>query len=286
LTTVGVRTYVVTGSASGIGRATVERLNADGHRVLGVDRADADISVDLATVAGREQLVASVSEATAGVVDGVIACAGLLAAEGRTVRVNHFGAVATLEGLRPLLARSAAPGAVAVTSIAVLQPYLGRILERCRAGDEDSAATAADEAAAGGADRGAIYAASKRALAQWVRRAAVSAEWAGAGIPLNAVAPAIVTTPMMASGLDDPATRARLLEHVPMPLGGPMAPAHPAALLAWLAGPENRVLTGQVLFIDGGYEALARAEDDLWPAPEAGDAPDAWTLLRDGSPAR
>ena len=41
------RRYVVTGSASGIGRASVERLRGQGHRVITVDITSADINVDL-----------------------------------------------------------------------------------------------------------------------------------------------------------------------------------------------------------------------------------------------
>lgn len=279
------RTYVVTGSASGIGQATAQRLAADGHRVLGADLRDADIEADLATAEGRARLVTEVTERSDGLVDGVIACAGVLAASALTVHVNFFGAVATLEGLRPLLERSAAPAAVTVASIAVLQPYLGPVAERCLADDEAGAAAAADAAAAEGADRGVIYAATKRALAHWLRAAAVRPEWAGAGIPLNAVAPAITTTAMMAPGLADPGARARLLEHVPMPLGGPMPADHPAALLAWLAGPENRAVTGQVLFVDGGHEAATRTGFDPWPAPEAGPDGGVFAAIRGTSSA-
>ena len=42
----------LTGAASGIGAATAARLKAAGHRVITVDRHDADITCDLATEAG------------------------------------------------------------------------------------------------------------------------------------------------------------------------------------------------------------------------------------------
>ena len=57
------RTYVVTGSASGIGRATCELLASEGHRVIDIDLHDASIEADLATPAGREAMVAAVHEA-------------------------------------------------------------------------------------------------------------------------------------------------------------------------------------------------------------------------------
>ena len=110
------RTAVVTGSASGIGRATRRRLEGDGWRVLGVDLHDAEVEADLATADGRRWMLDTVTHLSGGVLHGVVACAGV---SGRTnppelvVRLDHFGAVATLEGLRPLLA-AADEGAAAV----------------------------------------------------------------------------------------------------------------------------------------------------------------------------
>jgi NAD(P)-dependent dehydrogenase (short-subunit alcohol dehydrogenase family) len=93
-----------------------------------------------------------------------------------------------------------------------------------------------------------------------VRRNAVTADWAGAGIPLNAVAPGIVRTPMVAHHLSDDARRTRLEQYVPMPLHGPAEPEHVAALIRWLAGAENVLVTGQVVFVDGGADAVLRGE--------------------------
>lgn len=99
------RTYVVTGSASGIGAATTAMLRERGATVIGCDLDDAEIRADLSTPAGRRSLVDQVTER--GPVDAVLAVAG----GGRTglVETNYFGTVATLEGLRPLLAQSDAP---------------------------------------------------------------------------------------------------------------------------------------------------------------------------------
>ena len=51
---------VVTGAASGIGRATRQRLEAGGWRVIGVDLHDSDVVADLATEEGRARMVESV----------------------------------------------------------------------------------------------------------------------------------------------------------------------------------------------------------------------------------
>ncbi len=63
MTSMSERTYVVTGSASGIGAATAARLQASGHRVVGVDLRDADVIADLATKKGRRTLVDQVRAA-------------------------------------------------------------------------------------------------------------------------------------------------------------------------------------------------------------------------------
>src|SRR5262245_16572685 len=73
------RTYVVTGSASGIGRATCELLESEGHRVVDVDLHDAAVTADLATPAGRAAMVEAVTAATGGAVDAVVANAGVSA---------------------------------------------------------------------------------------------------------------------------------------------------------------------------------------------------------------
>jgi NAD(P)-dependent dehydrogenase (short-subunit alcohol dehydrogenase family) len=252
-----VRTYVVTGSASGIGRATAELLRASGHRVVGVDLHDADVVADLATPAGRTTLVDAVAQRTEGRIDAVIAAAGVGGVGSATVAVNYFGAVATLEGLRPLFARSSAPRAVVVASIGVTAEVDPDVVEACLSGNERAASDAAERTPH------LAYTSTKRAIARWVRRQAPSPAWAGAGITLNAVGPGLVTTPMTADLLADPRKRMHLLERMPQPLGWPARPEQIAPALAWFASVENSMTTGQCLFVDGGLDAIRRG-DDIW----------------------
>lgn len=252
-----MRTIVVTGSASGIGRATRERLEREGGRVIGVDLRDAEVVADLGTCEGRAAMVEAV-RSLASSVDGVVACAGIEIMDALTVAVNFFGAVGTLEGLRELLLAGTDPRAVVVASQASLQPYVDQeIVDACLGGDEPAALAAAARALAGEQPR-AVYASSKRALCLWVRREAPRDPWAAAGIPLNGVAPGIIETPMTRPYLDDPEKRAGIHERVPMPLHGPGRPEHVAALLAWLVSPENALVTGQIIFVDGGADAVMR----------------------------
>ncbi|WP_461175277.1 SDR family oxidoreductase (plasmid) [Arthrobacter sp. Z1-9] len=257
------RTYVVTGAASGIGKATAERLQADGHNVIGVDIKDADVIANLSTDDGRTAMVREVEERSGGKIDGIIAVAGLGAASSVTVAVNYFGAKATLEGLRPFLSGSDAPRAVVVASFAVVEEVEESLYELLLADDEPGAFAETERLGAvkntmGGS---AAYIASKKAIAHWVRTHAKDPEWAGAGIALNVVAPGIIATPMTAEVLQTPEGRASLEAGVPSPLNGPAAPpAAPAALLAWLASAENTHVTGQIIFIDGGAESMRRPE--------------------------
>ncbi|WP_458041965.1 MULTISPECIES: SDR family oxidoreductase [Bacteria] len=258
------RTYVITGAASGIGAATAQLLGERGHRVIGVDIRNADINVDLTTAEGRERMVTEVSAASAGHIDAIIANAGLATPTAATVAVNFFGAVATLGGLRPLLAGSAAPRAVATVSMASLYPPDDALLEALLAGDEEAALARGAELEASAPEMAnLIYGTTKRALARWIRRNAPTPDWAGASIPLNAIGPGVVATPMTADLTATAEARDALLQMVPMPLNGIFEPRDVAYLLAWLTSEENAHLCGQVVFIDGGSDAIIRG-DSTW----------------------
>ncbi|MBO3664195.1 SDR family oxidoreductase [Microbacterium stercoris] len=258
------RTYVVTGSASGVGQATARLLRDRGHRVIGVDLHDAEVTADLSAPQGRLRAAAEAVELAGGQLDAVIACAGISAPIAKTMAINYFGVVELLTAIRPALAASAAPRAAVVSSMASLQQNSSALVDAALSGDEEATLAIGDALAQEGAQQGYLnYPSSKRALSRWVRRAAISPEWAGAGIPVNAVAPGTVLTPMTKDLLSTPEGVAMVDGAVPMPLNGHQSPESVAELLIWLASAENTHTTGQTIYIDGGAEATLRG-DDVW----------------------
>lgn len=258
------RTYVVTGAASGIGATTAALLRERGEIVIGVDLKGADIDGDLSTATGREVAAAQTVEMAGGVIDAVIACAGISAPIPLTVSVNYFGVTEFLEHLAPVLAKSAAPRAAVVSSIASLQRNSPELVEALLSGDEAAAVEIGAALAAEGPEAGYLnYSSSKRALSRWVRRESITERWAGAGIPLNAVAPGTVISPMTEKMLATEEGRKMVDSHVPMPLNYHSAPIVLARLLVWLTSEENTHVTGQTIYTDGGADATLRG-DNIW----------------------
>lgn len=247
----------VTGSAGGLGAAICERVAAEGQRVIGVDVRDADVVADLSSPAGREEAVDAVEQACGGVLDGLVACAGL----GGTVkpaslvgRVNYFGAVGILDGLRPCLARGTRPAAVAISSnsATAVPPGDDGLAEAFLEGDEERAARLADES-----DGELVYARSKLALARAVRRRVP--DWGKEGIRLNAVAPGPVLTPLTEAALQHPVS-GPLIRAFPVPLDRWGEPSEIADAVWFLLGPQSAWIHGVVLFVDGGTDALIRGD--------------------------
>jgi NAD(P)-dependent dehydrogenase (short-subunit alcohol dehydrogenase family) len=253
------RITVVTGAASGIGAATARMLSERGERVIGVDLAGSDIAADLATPEGREAMIAAVTELSGGRVDAVVANAGSAAPNALTVSINYFGAVATLEGLRPLMGGSDAPRAVITSSMASFLPNDEELVLACLSGDEPAALARAEElVATGGGAEQLIYGSTKNAINRWMRTVAPTDDWAAAGIPINAVGPGVIETPMTAGYTATAEGREALAQMVPMPLGGYGRPEEVAEPIIWLASAANSMTTGQVIFVDGGSDAVLR----------------------------
>jgi len=97
----------------------------------------------------------------------------------------------------------------------------------------------------------ATYCASKGGAVLLTKQLAV--EWAPHGIRVNAVAPTFVLTNMTSGVLADPATKARVIERIPMGRIGEIDEV--ANAVVFLASPASSFVTGAVLPVEGGYLA-------------------------------
>jgi 3-oxoacyl-[acyl-carrier protein] reductase len=217
---------VVTGAASGIGRAIATRLLADGWRVVGLDKAHAEqssahfraVAVDLTDFSRLKSILNELDGITA-----VVHAAGFM-------RTAPLGALNPEDG--------AAMWRLHVEAAAVLANSL---LPRMSGGGR--MVLIGSRVASGAAGRS-QYAAVKAALVGMARSWA--AELAPKGITVNVVAPGATETPM----LMDPA-RAVTPPNMP-PIGRFIRPEEVAALTAFLLSSEAAAITGQQIVICGG----------------------------------
>lgn len=248
------RTVVITGSASGIGKATADLCRAAGDRVIGIDLTDAEITADLSSAAGRTAMITQVNELAPNGIDALLAGAGISRPDPISVKVNYFGAVATLEGLRSLLEKSERPRAVAICSTAAILQGNDQVIQACLAGVEG------DAVAACGAAPASAYLDSKKALSLWLRKMAIASQWAGAGISLNGIGPGVVLSPMTAPLFDDPAMVAAMARSNPIVTKEYAQPEDIAEVIRFLLTVETPYLLGQIVFVDGGSDAILRPQ--------------------------
>ncbi len=262
-------TYAITGSASGMGRETAQRLRGDGHTVIGVDIKDADIIADLSTPEGRKEAAAAVLAASGGKLDGAVLAAGLGPSPSRDrarqiAQVNYLGVVDLLSAWRPALAAAERAKVVVVSSnsTTTVPAVPRRTVRALLAHDADKALRTVK--LFGKAAPTMMYAASKIAVSRWVRRHAVLPEWAGSGVRLNALAPGAIMTPLLQEQLSNP-TEAKAIWSFPIPVGRFGQAAHMADWMCFMLSDSADFLCGSVVFVDGGSDAYFRADD--WPRP-------------------
>jgi len=222
----------IIGGTSGIGRATVAQLQADGHAVHAACRSPEKLA-DLGLVAQPFDAAAPGPLSWPERLDGFVYFPGSISLKPfhrltpedfqRDLQVNLFGAIAALQSALPALKASGDASVVLFSTVAVAQ----------------------------GMPMHASIAAAKGAVEALAR--SLAAEWAPA-IRVNVVAPSLTDTPLAGPLLNSDLKKEAAGKRHPLQQVGRSEDM--AALVAHLLSGHARFMTGQVLRADGGLSAV------------------------------
>jgi 3-oxoacyl-[acyl-carrier protein] reductase len=241
------RTALITGGSSGIGAATAELLHSRGWRVAIVDLNAATIAHGAARGAEtRLSMTMDVRapESAATACNAVLECWGQLDLLVNNAGVNRHAPLEEfpLEDWKFVLD-------VHVTSTLLFMQAAARHMLRAGSG---SIVNTASIAAERGVHGRAAYAAAKAAIISLTKSGAI--EWATKGIRVNAIAPGFTETPLVRNFIDDGSVALEpMIERTPMRRLA--SPEEIARVTAFLASDEASFITGQVLYVDGGFMA-------------------------------
>ncbi|MFD0484458.1 SDR family NAD(P)-dependent oxidoreductase [Kineococcus sp. GCM10028916] len=244
------KTILVTGAASGIGRAVAEGFVAEGARVAFTDRDGAGaaeaarsagggsfgLTLDITDESSVEAAFAAVLE-RGSTLDVVVANAGVqlfgqdapiadldLAVWERTVAVNLTGTFLTVKhAVRAMLATG---GSIVLTGSPTGLNGEGRDFT--------------------------AYSSTKAGIHGLART--VAAAYADRGIRVNTVVPGYTETPLVTSISGDAGSRAAIVARTP--LGRPGRPADVVGIMVYLASDESSFATGSLFRVDGGMTTL------------------------------
>lgn len=253
-----MKTFAVTGAASGIGAAVVSKLRSLDHHVVTVDLHGSDIKADLSTPEGRGiAMQGIVSLAPGGLLDGLVACAGVgpqMQPPLSIPKINYFGTVSLVKGLRASLETARGSVVLISSNSATLRPYDEDYMGLLLADDELGACSRAAEL-----DSMSLYGGSKLALARWMRRN--SADYIRHGVRMNAIAPGYTRTALTEAAAKDPAYTQAMLDFIgSIPVGRPGEAEDQANAVAFLLSESAAFICGAVIFVDGGHDAMLRPD--------------------------
>jgi NAD(P)-dependent dehydrogenase (short-subunit alcohol dehydrogenase family) len=243
------KSALITGAASGIGRATALRLGSEGAAIHGVDLDDAGLAETAAQVqaaggkmsASRRDL--SKRDGCVGAVDDALASLGKLDVLGNVAGISRFHIFEQLPEADWNLMLAVNLSAVLWSSQAAL-PHLVE--------SKGAIVNVASVAGLIGQAYTVAYCATKGGVVQLTR--ALAMEYIERGVRVNAVAPGGVNTPMN-SKMHFPKEMDWKLVKPYMGKRGMAEPGEIAAAIAYLASDEARFVHGAVLSIDGGVAA-------------------------------
>ena len=237
---------IVTGVASGIGKATALRLAADGASTFCVDRDEEGLAEVVGTLgAGHVGFTADLSHASG--------CREVVAAalEHWDNRIHILVNAAAILIREPTLSHSRKAWDLTL-DVNLKAPFLlsrDVVASMIEAGIQGAIVNVASvEAVLPG--RGHVaYTASKGAITMLTR--SVGFETAPYGIRVNAVSPGVIATAMNADLREDAESWSEMLAGTPMGRHG--EPEEIAAVIAFLASDEPSFVTGAILTADGGW---------------------------------
>ena len=246
------RVALVTGSSRGIGRVTAEAL-ADAGTTIVLNGLDAD-RLEAARVAfaekyGAERVFASAFDVTDE--NAVAAAIDRIEAEVGPIRilVNNAG----IQHRVPLLDLALEDWNRVITTNLTSAFIVGRAVARHMiprgVGKIINIASVQTDLAR---ETIAPYTASKGGIRNLTR--AMTAEWAGSGLQINAIAPGYIHTEMTQKLVDDETFNSWIVGRTPARRWG--TPADLGGPAVWLASDGSDYVNGQVVFIDGGMTVV------------------------------